>query len=59
MKITETDIREVAEALNIEPTQKRIEFCKANFKEESEKDPTATFDLVIENMLYDDEKLKN
>lgn len=46
------DIRDVADDLNITLIEGMIEFVQQNFNAEVSNDPTATWDLIVENLLY-------
>lgn len=46
------DIRDVANDLNITLIEGMVEFVQQNFNAEVSNDPTATWDLIVENLLY-------
>jgi len=52
-KITKEDILQVAKSINMkEPSEKVIQEIIKEYPAEERNDPTATWDLVIENQLY-------
>lgn len=51
-EISIEDVISVAESINLNPTIDEIKQVLCNFDVESEQDPTATWDLIVENLLY-------
>lgn len=52
MEIQKEDIIEVAETLNITLTETEIDNVLSIYESEADNDPTATWDLVVENCIY-------
>jgi hypothetical protein len=50
--ITKEDIINVGKALDITTTDEQIDYILENYDIEEASDPTATFDLIIENLIY-------
>jgi hypothetical protein len=50
--ITKEDIINVGKALDITTTDEQINYILENYDIEEASDPTATFDLIIENLIY-------
>jgi len=51
-EISIEDVISVAESINLNPSIGEINQVLRNFDVESEQDPTATWDLIVENLLY-------
>jgi hypothetical protein len=51
-EISIEDVISVAESINLDPSIGEINQVLRNFDVESEQDPTATWDLIVENLLY-------
>ena len=45
------DIEDVGLAIGIAPTEKAVTYVLDNYKRGCSEDPTASFDIVIENLL--------
>jgi len=52
MAIEKIDVEHVAHSLNKTLTEKQIDDVLKMYPAEQENDPTATWDLVIENCIY-------
>jgi len=52
-EISETDVKNVATSLHLEITDTNIQFVLENYDSECfENDPDATWDLIVENLIY-------
>jgi hypothetical protein len=51
-EITSADVIEVAFNLNLNPTLSQIHEVLRLYDGEAKEDPTATWDLIVENILY-------
>lgn len=51
-KITFDDVIRVAESLHMNPSLGKIKQVLKQYDSEAENDPTATWDLIVENLLY-------
>jgi hypothetical protein len=52
-KLSNDDIYSVAETIDIKITLKEVNTILDEYKEASEKDPSATWNLVVENQIYE------
>ncbi len=50
--ITIIDITKIANDLNLKVTEKEKQETLSRYEEEQKNDPTATWNLVVENILY-------
>lgn len=50
--ITRLDIIEVANRLGFELTEAEIDEVRSIYPAEEDNDPTATWDLIVENCIY-------
>ena len=50
------DIVQAATKLNVDLTINDINFITRNFNDEAKMDPTATWDLVLENLIYNTQR---
>ncbi len=53
MSISAEDILRVAKSINFEPTEKEVEEVQLRYTSEEEEDFGATWDLIVEKILYD------
>jgi hypothetical protein len=51
-EISIEDVISVAESINLNPSIGEINQVLRNYDVEAEQDPTATWDLIVENLLY-------
>jgi hypothetical protein len=51
--LTKEDIICVADRLHMCPQQGQIEYVLEHFEGGESSDPTATWDLIVENLLYE------
>lgn len=51
-KIDKFDINSVAERLNITLTDQQLDKVLELYEEYEDNDPTATWDLIVENIVY-------
>ncbi len=58
-QITYKDVTSVAEQINFEPTEREVEEVLDRYNFEQESDPSATWNLVVEKILYDLKDLRN
>jgi NH3-dependent NAD+ synthetase len=52
MPISKEDVLQVARDLNVELNNVQIKEILKRYEDEQANDPTATWDLVIENLIY-------
>jgi hypothetical protein len=52
LQITEQDVQRVANDLCIGITDSQIEQVLEQFDDEADNDPTATWELIVENIIY-------
>ncbi len=52
-KITKEDVLQVAEQLGMKPTEEQIQQVINEYAGACEKDPTGTWDLIVEQQLYE------
>jgi len=53
MGIKKEDVELVAKSLNFKPTDEQIKDIISLYPSAQENDPTGTWDLVVENLLYE------
>jgi hypothetical protein len=51
-KITPEDVKNVAQSIKQEVTDEEIQFIIDEYPGEEENDPTGTWDLIVENIIY-------
>jgi len=51
-EICQDDVKQVAEGLGIHLTQRQIDQVRELYDTEAASDPTATWNLIIENIIY-------
>ena len=51
-EIVADDVIKVANDLDIKLTNEKIDFVLCNYDNEANDDPSATWDLIVENLLY-------
>lgn len=56
--ITISDIKDVADTLNINLSEDECKQVLEGYESECNSDPTATWDLVVENCIYNHLNLK-
>jgi len=54
--IEREDVLQVANSLNIELTKEQINEVIMQYPSEAENDPSATWDLIVENIIYNIKK---
>lgn len=50
--IKSIDVQKVADDLGITLTPEQIDYVIENYESEAANDPTGTWDLIIENLIY-------
>lgn len=50
--VNESDVRNVADQINVAVTDEQISKVLEMYDDESDNDPTATWDLIVENCIY-------
>lgn len=50
--ISREDVLSVADSINMEATEAQIQFVLQEYPYAEAADPTATWDLIVENLLY-------
>lgn len=51
--ITKEDVKDIARSINVELTETELLWIRACYKGEQNNDPTATWDLVVETLIYE------
>jgi len=58
-EISREDVLSVAKDLNMSPTEEQIQYVIDNFDAEADQDPTGSWELWIENLLYQQDVEQN
>jgi hypothetical protein len=59
MSCDREDVLSVAKDLNMSPTEEQIQYVIDNFDAEADQDPTGSWELWIENLLYQQDVEQN
>lgn len=50
--IQKEDVQQVAYSIKINLTEEQIQYVLDNYESAQEEDPSGTWDLVVENLIY-------